>query len=135
MVTLDSGGRIGVLTSTNPPAPYRTITPRIFVASVEKAVAFLTTVFGAQGEITAGRPTEVLVGDSVVLVSSTAEREPFTAFLYVYVEDADTTYQSAMNAGATSLEAPMDTPYGDRRAMFEDAFGNIYQVAHRRGDD
>ena len=75
------------------------------------------------------------IGDSVVLVSSTAQREPFTSFLYVYVEDVDTTYQQAMRAGASSLEGPLDTPYGDRRAMFQDSFGNIYQVAHPLRDD
>jgi PhnB protein len=33
--------------------------------------------------------------------------------------------------GAVSIEAPVDTPYGDRRAMVHDASGNILQIAHR----
>jgi uncharacterized glyoxalase superfamily protein PhnB len=50
----------------------------------------------------------------------------------VYVDDADTTHHRAIEAGAASMEEPIDTPYGDRRAMFRDQFGNVYQVAHRR---
>jgi PhnB protein len=38
----------------------------------------------------------------------------------------------ALAAGAVSLEQPIDTPYGDRRAMVCDPFGNIFQIAHRK---
>lgn len=107
----------------------------MFVANVEEAVEFLRRVFDAVAELAPGRPTEVLIGDSLILVGSTAEREPFPSFLYVYVDDADATYQAAMDAGASSIEGPLDTPYGDRRAMFEDPFGNIFQVAHSLRSD
>jgi len=30
-----------------------------------------------------------------------------------------------------SLEEPLNTPYGDRRAMVRDPFGNVFQIAHR----
>ncbi|SUA46274.1 Uncharacterised protein [Nocardia africana] len=33
--------------------------------------------------------------------------------------------------GAVAVEAPLDTPYGDRRAMVRDPFGNVYQIASR----
>jgi uncharacterized glyoxalase superfamily protein PhnB len=102
----------------------------MFVSDVDKSVEFLRNVFGAAAQIEPGRPTDVHIGDSVVLVSSAAGREPFPSFLYVYVEDADSTYQRAVRAGAASIEGPLDTPYGDRRAMFQDGFGNVYQVAH-----
>jgi len=114
-----------------PPPPYRSVNPRIFVSDVEQTVSFLRTVFDATGDIEPGRPTDVHIGDAVVIVGSAAEREAFPAFLYVYVDDADATYRRAVDAGATSIEKPLDTPYGDRRAMFGDNFGNVYQVAHR----
>jgi uncharacterized glyoxalase superfamily protein PhnB len=104
----------------------------MFVDDVEQAVAFLGSVFGAIAQVETGRPTDVHIGDSVILVSSTADRERFAAFLYVYVNDADATYRKAVRAGARTIEEPLETPYGDRRCMFEDAFGNVYQVAHRR---
>ena len=64
------------------------------------------------------------------MISSTAERQRFPAFLYGYVDDADEAFQRAIAAGATLLEEPLDTPYGDRRAMVRDRFGNIFQIAH-----
>ena len=45
--------------------------------------------------------------------------------------DADATYARALAAGARSLEPPTDMPYGDRRAMVEDAWGNTWQIATR----
>jgi uncharacterized glyoxalase superfamily protein PhnB len=51
------------------------------------------------------------------------------AFLYVYVEDTGATYLRALEAGATSLEEPFNTPYGDRRCMVEDEWGNTWQIA------
>ena len=52
----------------------------------------------------------------------------------MYVGDADLAYNRALNAGAMSLEAPFNTPYGDRRAMVRDPFGNVFQIAHRTDD-
>ena len=66
-----------------------------------------------------------------VLVSGDAGREPMTAFLYVYVEDVDATCKRALASGARLLEAPGDTPYGDRRAMVRDVWGNTWQIATR----
>jgi len=66
------------------------------------------------------------------MISPTLEREPFPAFLYVYVEDVDATYEKALQHGAVSVEPPLDTPYGDRRAMVSDPAGNVYQIAHRQ---
>jgi uncharacterized glyoxalase superfamily protein PhnB len=101
------------------------------VGDVAGEVAFLHAVFGATGEVQPGRPAEVRIGDSLVMVSPAGERELFPAFLYVYVHDADSAYQRALAAGAVSLEEPFDTPYGDRRAMVRDPFGNVFQIAHR----
>lgn len=117
--------------SVDPPLGFHTVTPRMVVRDAVAAVEFLRAVFGAVGEVHADRPAEVHIGDSLVMVTSAGERELFPAFLYVYVEDADSTYQRAIGAGATSVEPPLDTPYGDRRAMVRDPLGNIFQIAHR----
>jgi PhnB protein len=101
------------------------------VADVAAQVAFLRTVFDAAGETESGRPAEVRVGDSMILVSEIGEREAFPAFLYVYVDDVDRVHRRALDAGAASLEQPGDQPYGDRRAMVRDPFGNVFQIAHK----
>jgi len=116
------------------PAEFHSVTPRMVVSDAAAAVEFLRAVFDADGEMRAGRPAEVRIGDSVVMVTSADERELFPAFLYVYVDDADVVYHRALAAGAASLEAPLNTPYGDRRAMVRDPFGNVFQIAHRTDD-
>src|SRR5947209_20142989 len=103
---------------------FHSVTPRILVADAAAQVAFLRTVFDAAGEYQADRPAEIRIGDSLVMVTPAGARESFPAFLYVYVGDADVVYRRALAAGATSVEAPLDTPYGDRRAMVRDPFGN-----------
>jgi len=66
------------------------------------------------------------------MVSGVEFRGAMPAFLYVYVDDVDATYQSALAAGAESLEAPQVVPYGDRRSMVQDAWGNVWQIATRK---
>lgn len=101
------------------------------VNDVDAQVSFLREVFDATGEVAEGRPAEIRIGDSLVMVTSAAERDLFSAFLYVYVDDADAVYERALRAGAESLEVPVDTPYGDRRAMLRDPQGNVFQIAHQ----
>jgi uncharacterized glyoxalase superfamily protein PhnB len=45
------------------------------------------------------------------------------------VADADAAYHQALEAGATSIEAPADQPYGHRRAGVQDAFGYKWYVS------
>jgi uncharacterized glyoxalase superfamily protein PhnB len=92
-------------------------------------VEFLKSVFSAIGEYRTAAPAEMKIGDSIVMVSGEGGREVIPAFLYVYVEDADEVYRRAVGAGAMSIEEPRDTPYGDRRAMVRDAWGNRWQIA------
>jgi uncharacterized glyoxalase superfamily protein PhnB len=113
------------------PQAWHTITPRIVTRDVAGLVGFLNRVFDATGVVPDGRPAEVWIGDSVVMVSDAEQRAPMGAFLYVYVADVDATYAQAMEAGATATETPRDLPYGDRRAMFSDGWGNVWQVAAR----
>lgn len=101
------------------------------VGDAAAAVEFLRNAFGASGAVEPNRPAEVRIGDSVVMVSQAGDRAIFPAFLYVYVDDADSTYDAALRAGAVGVEVPRDTEYGDRRAMVRDGFGNLYLIAKR----
>jgi PhnB protein len=112
------------------PDGWHTVTPRIIVRDPQGLITFLKKVFRAHGEFQPGRPAEIRIGDSVVMVSDgDGFRELRPAFLYVYVEDADATYAKALAADAVSLEAPADMPYNDRRAMVKDPWGNTWQIA------
>ena len=115
------------------PAGWPTVVPRIAVDDPEALVGFIQYVFGAVGNFHPERPSELRIGDSLLMVGSTIGREAMPAFLYVYVEDADSVYQRALDRGARSLEEPRDMPYGDRRAMIRDSWGNTWQIATHGG--
>ncbi len=78
-------------------------------------------------------PSQIRIGDSIVMVSGVGPRDAMPSFLYVYVDDTDATYKRALEAGAVTLEEPSDMPYGDRRAMVKDPCGNDWQIATYRG--
>ena len=114
------------------PEGWHTVTPRIVVNDVAGLTEFLKHVFNASGEYRTDRPSLITIGDSMLMIGGTGVRDVTTAFLYVYVSDVDVTYQRALDAAARSIEEPFDTPYGDRRCMVEDAWGNIWQIATYR---
>ena len=115
------------------PSGWPRVIPRIAVEDPEPLVRFIQQVFGAVGQFHVGRPSELRIGDSLIMVGSTLEREAMLAFLYVYVENVDAVFRLSQERGAKSLEEPKDTPYGDRRAMIRDPWGNLWQIATHGG--
>ena len=115
------------------PAGWPALIPRISVDDPQGLVIFIKHVFGATGDFHPQRPSELRVRDSMLMVGSTIDRSPMPAFLYIYVEDADTVFRRALDRGADPIEEPQDMPYGDRRAMVRDPWGNVWQIATHRG--
>lgn len=112
------------------PDGWHTVTPRIIVREPERLISFIKHVFQGRGEYRPGRPAEIRIGDSVVMISDgDGLRDLAPAFLYVYVEDADSTFRRAIAANAVSIEEPADMPYGDRRATVKDEWANTWQIA------
>ena len=116
------------------PKGWHSVTPRIVAQNAKLLVEFLRQVFGATGEYRENPPPVLTIGDSMIMISDAGVRSPMTAFLYVYVNDTDATFRRALAAGARALEEPFDTPYGDRRCMVEDEWGNTWQIATHMGD-
>ena len=115
------------------PEGWHSVTPRIVVNDTRGLIDFLRYVFGATGEYRKTGPSEIRIGDSIVMISDAGARSATNAFLYVYVEDVDAAYQCAVDAGVRVLEEPSDMHYGDRRCMVEDKWGNTWQIAtHKR---
>lgn len=111
------------------PKGWPTVIARIVVPKAAELVEFVKAVFQARGDYRSDRPSVLNIGESLLMISDAGIREGATAFLYVYVSNTDETYKLALNAGARSLEEPSDLPYGDRRAMIEDPWGNTWQIA------
>jgi PhnB protein len=111
------------------PEGWRSITPRLVVHEPAKLVEFLKHVFNGSGTFNEGRPSEIRIGDSIVMVSGVIGVGPsIPAYLYLYLDDTDAAYARALKAGALSLEAPHDLHYGDRRATIKDPAGNVWQI-------
>ena len=113
------------------PTGYQSVSPYLIVADVPALLDFLATAFDAQELNRSPRPdgtiahAEARVGDSVVMMGQAAgEWTPVPTSLFLWVDDVDGTYERALAAGATSLGAPEDKPYGDRMAGVQDPMGN-----------
>ena len=107
---------------------WHTVTPRLFTDDVAGLVGFLKSVFAAAGELRSAAPTEMRIGDSILMISDGGG----VRLAMPAVENADQTYERAIGAGVESIEKPADMPYGDRRATVRDPWTNIWQIATYR---
>lgn len=118
------------------PDGYHSVTPYLLVPDVDGMIDFLKRVFDAEERSRAVDSegnvmhSEVLLGDSIVMMASSNEQNPPTrSMLHIYLEDVDDAYQRALDAGATSLREPRDEFYGDRSGGVQDVFGNQWWLA------
>ena len=123
--------------ATHPnPAGYHTVTPYLAVRDAQGLIDFMVKVFDAKERELIRKPdgqinhAEIQIGDSVIMLGSTSSAwGNATATLYVYVDDADATYQKALDAGAISLSEPANQFYGDRHAGVKDTNGVSWWIA------
>jgi PhnB protein len=120
---------------------FTTITPYLRVKDAG-LVDFLTRVFGAEETHVArggagGMHREVRVGNSMLMIGEGGDERVVPvrpSALHVYVEDVATTFERALGAGAASLGAPEDRPYGERSGFVRDPFGNHWYIATHLGE-
>lgn len=122
---------------------FRTVTPYLVVPDVHAEIDFLKQTFGAVGEVhglgsQGGFHAEYRIGESMLMIGgggagSAWRGTPLPASLHFYVEDVDAAYERALRAGATSMHAPVDQPYGDREAGVQDVAGNSWYIATHKG--
>jgi len=73
---------------------------------------------------------KIRVGDSVLeMGDGQGENDSMPTMLYMYVQDVDAAYDRAVGAGATSVAAPAEMPYGDYVGSVADPFGNRWYMA------
>jgi PhnB protein len=122
------------------PEDRNSVTPVLHPREGFPLVEFLERAFGAERvelqEAPAGRVAHarLRIGDAVVEIGEAhGPIQPMPSMLHLYVEDADATYRRALEAGATSLQEPADTPYGDRAAAVVDPAGHSWYIATHLG--
>ena len=126
------------------PEEYPRVMPYLIVDGAGDAIDFYCSVFGATERVRMPAPgdkvghAELEIGDSLIMLADEAPEmnavSPRTVggtpvSLYVYVEDVDSVFDAAVQAGAKALQPVEDKFYGDRSGQFEDPFGHHWGVA------
>ncbi len=118
------------------PEGLRSVQPYLHLREAHKMIPFLEAAFGAE-EMGVHKSPEGIVHHATIRIGNATleideahgEFQPMPCHLHVYVPDTDAVYERALQAGATSIEAPRNAPYGDRSAGVKDAFGNSWFIA------
>ena len=122
------------------PPGFNTVTPYFFVEGAAGFLEFLIQGFGGEEiarHLNGGRiaNAQVRLGTSTVMVGEAGAQYPaMPASYYLYVADADQSMSRAVSAGAESIMAVADMPYGDRQGGVRDAWGNLWWISQRLVD-
>jgi len=123
------------------PEAIQSVTAYLAVRPAIELIEFVKRAFGAEELLrttgsAGGVHAEVRIGDTTVMIGGGGAwgGAPTPTGLHLYVPDADQVYRHALEAGAESLYAPVDQPYGDREAGVRDLAGNHWYIAtHQAG--
>ncbi|HEX6097904.1 MAG TPA: VOC family protein [Thermoanaerobaculia bacterium] len=112
------------------PEGFGTVTTGFRAAGAAQLLEFLRNAFGAVHVSGSMEHAEVRLGETMIELSEAKEAWPATrGAFHLFVPDCDAVYADALRAGATSLWAPEDKPYGERSAGVTDAWGNQWYIA------
>ena len=127
------------------PDGMNTVTPHLVCKDAAKAIEFYKKAFGAEERFRLNTPDgkKVLhaglrIGDSAVMLADefpdwgsvgpeTLKGTPVV--IHLYVEDADSVFDQAVQAGATVTMPLQDMFWGDRYGQLRDPFGHSWSVA------
>lgn len=124
-----------------------TAVPYLIVHDAAAAIEFYQKAFGATEFVRLADPdekvmhAEIRIGDSSIMLADEfpdmGYRSPTmlggsAVSILLYVEDVDTLFTSATDAGATSTMPVKDQFDGDRRGTLTDPFGHTWLVAARK---
>jgi PhnB protein len=128
------------------PAGYHSVTPSLIVRDAVAAIEFYQRAFGAEeidrmlGPDGSVMHAEIRIGDSIIMLGEENEqwgtRSPLSlngvhGSLHIYVEDADASFNRALQAGATVRYPIEDAFWGDRYGKVTDPFGHEWGIATR----
>ncbi|MBC8172443.1 MAG: VOC family protein [Chitinophagales bacterium] len=117
------------------PNGHQVLMPYLMLNGAKKFVDFVTKVFSAEltemkmreDEITVMHSEVRIGGSTIMFTDATDQWKPQTANMFVYVKDADETYQKAITEGSTTVMEPADQSYG-RSCGVTDPFGNVWWI-------
>ena len=133
------------------PDGYSTVTTHLVQSSSAKAIAFYQKAFGAEEMYRMPGPdgsvmhAEVRIGNAVVMMAdenpamnplakSPEHAKAYTAGVMLYVDDVNTAWKRAVDAGA-KVEMPLaDMFWGDRYGQLSDPWGHRWSLAQHIED-
>jgi PhnB protein len=118
------------------PEGLRSVQPYLHLREADKMIPFLEAAFGAEAMGVHKSPEGIVhhatirIGNATLEIDEAhGEFQPMPCHLHIYVPDTDAVYAQALRAGASSIDAPRNAPYGDRAAGVKDAWGNSWFMA------
>lgn len=133
------------------PEGFHSVTPMFIFKDARRAIDFYKNAFGAQERYAMPGPdgkgvmhAEVQIGDSIIMMGDeypqmesckSAESlggSPIS--LYIYVENVDSAFRRAVEAGATVKMEVQEMFWGDRCGSVEDPFGYNWMIGTHTRD-
>ena len=130
------------------PEGYHSVTPYLSIKGAVEALEYYKKAFGAvelfrmehEGKI---GHAEIKIGNSMIMIADEYPQMDFYSpktlggspvGLMIYVEDVDTTFKQAIEAGGTEKKPVQDQFYGDRSGTLTDPYGHVWTVATHKED-
>ena len=125
------------------PDGYNNVTPYLIVDDAERAIQFYAQAFGAEEKFRLPMGdkighAEIKIGDSFVMLADEFpdmghlgpnKRGGPTSSIVLYVEDVDSSFKKALDAGAKEQRPVTDQFWGDRMGTLTDPFGHQWSLA------
>jgi uncharacterized glyoxalase superfamily protein PhnB len=131
-------------------AGYNSINPIFTFKDARKAIAFYQKAFGATERFVMPGPdgtgvmhAELQIGNSVIMMGEENDQNPCRSAetlgaspvsMYLYVEDVDEVFRTAVAAGAEVLMPVAEMFWGDRAGNVKDPFGYQWFLATHTRD-
>jgi PhnB protein len=121
----------------------------LIINGASEAIAFYQQAFGATELFRFPAPegkighAEIKIGDSPIMLADEFVDMGYkgpkalggsAVSIMIYLDDVDTVFNRAVEAGATVKEAVSDKFYGDRVGTLVDPFGHVWHVATHKED-
>lgn len=132
------------------PEGSHTVTPSLVVRDASRAIEFYKRAFGAQEILRMPGPegkgimhAEIKIGDSTIYLSDEFPgmgcRSPeslggSTSMLHLYLENVDSAFERAVQAGGKPVMPVADMFWGDRYGKVADPFGHEWGLATHKED-
>jgi PhnB protein len=126
------------------PSGYHTATPYLVLDDCNGAIEWYKKAFGATEINRMGRPggkighAEIKIGDSILMLAdewpgsgspSAKSLGGSPVSIFLYLEDVDSVYKQAVDAGAKADMPPQNMFWGDKFGKLTDPYGHLWALA------